>query len=182
MWCSRWIAVWTTTGARRFCPIRTGSPWSSRRSKARTWRSSPEASCPAKKLGLRLHDHAKAWLEKYPYDQRLWSCLEDVDDAVVLAERLLPLDELQTSLASGNAAGVAHPAKGAFESVVRKVARHPGHGWPLLRMALASHVSVVSRTAVYALSRGHGISSQPTHRKCSGKRLRLNRTAKSAKR
>jgi hypothetical protein len=110
-----------------------------------------EASCPAKKLGLRLHDHTKAWLEKYPYDQCLWSCLEDVDDAVVLAERLLPLDELQTSLASGNAAGVAHPAKGAFESVVRKVARHPGHGWPLLRMALASHVSVVSRTAVYAL-------------------------------
>jgi hypothetical protein len=83
---------------------------------------------PARRLRLRVHEQAKAWLEKQPYDTYLWDSLEDVDEALVLAERLLPLKELANGPAEGSGFGVEYRADRALESVVHRVAEHPGHG------------------------------------------------------
>jgi hypothetical protein len=110
-----------------------------------------KAIWPAGRLRLRVHEHAKAWLEKQPYDAYLWSSLEDVADAVTLAERLLPLKELANGPAKDDGFGVEYQADRALDCVVDRVARQPGHGWPLVRTALANRVIRSRNTAVRVL-------------------------------
>jgi hypothetical protein len=106
---------------------------------------------PAGQLRLRIHDHAKAWLEQEPYDDYLWLALDDNEESVALAERLLPLDELANGPASAGCFGAEYRADYTLGTVVHQFARHPGRGWPLVRTALVNRTIRTRNTAVHVL-------------------------------
>lgn len=95
---------------------------------------------PATRLGLRFHDKVPGWLERDPYEGYFWHELSDIDTVTRLAERLLPLADLASGPADDLGIGRDYAPDRALTVVVSKLAAHPGHGWPLVRTALANRV------------------------------------------
>ncbi|WP_232668542.1 hypothetical protein [Pseudonocardia sp. TRM90224] len=110
-----------------------------------------EAIWPARRLGIPVHDHATRWLESHPYEMYLWSVLDATEDAVALAERLLPLAELATGPEADDGVGPAYRADRALSVAIRPLAGYPGRGWPLVRTAVANRTVLARNCALHVL-------------------------------
>ncbi len=114
-------------------------------------------SC-AGRLGLPVLPDAMAWLENDPLNGYVWQWVlrhagpDTVTDVTYLAERLIPLDGVDTGPDRNAGFGPAHAAERALEVVVGGLTRHPGAGLTLLRAALASRVIQLRRAAFRTLA------------------------------
>ncbi|GAA3227526.1 hypothetical protein ACFO1B_22170 [Dactylosporangium siamense] len=109
------------------------------------------AIAPAQHLGIPTRPRVRARLHEHPDDPYLWQVLtDDIDDVIALARHLLPLDALGTGPTRGGRRG-ALPAHHVLDLIVGRLDAHPGKGWPLIRVALASPTTHNRTMAVRAL-------------------------------
>lgn len=112
-----------------------------------------EAIGPATQLGIPLRDRVRARVVADPGQLHLWQVLaeesDDIDDVLALAVDLLPLDELANGPTPDLDIGVDQHI---LRILVGRLAGHPGHGWPLVRAALASPGTGARGDALRALA------------------------------
>lgn len=100
-----------------------------------------QAIWPARQLGIPTRTRVRAGVHAHPGDGYLWQALtDDIDDVLVLAHQLLPLDRLD--------AGLSH----ILDLIVSRLDAHPGKGWSLIRVALAGPAIRNRNVAVRALT------------------------------
>jgi hypothetical protein len=107
---------------------------------------------PAQRLRLRFQDKLTGWLERDPDNTYFWQVLENVDELVSLAQRLLPLADLATGPSMDLGLGTAFAADSALDTVVGRLEKHPGRGWPLVKTALANRTRRNRTMAVRTLN------------------------------
>ncbi|MCK9927011.1 hypothetical protein MXD62_07500 [Frankia sp. Mgl5] len=107
---------------------------------------------PAQRLGIPTRTRIRARVHAHPEDGYLWQALiDDIDDVLVLAPQLLPLDRLGggPTLDIGLDASQPHHI---LDLIVSRLDAHPGKGWPLIRIALANPTIRNRNMAINALT------------------------------
>ncbi|BCB74623.1 hypothetical protein GCM10022251_75190 [Phytohabitans flavus] len=107
---------------------------------------------PARQLGIPTRTRIRARVHQHPDDGYLWQALtDDIDDVLVLAHQLLPLDHLANgpTLDVGLRADQPHHI---LDLIVSRLDAHPGKGWSLIRIALANPTIRNRNMAIRALT------------------------------
>jgi hypothetical protein len=103
-------------------------------------------------MGIAARDRIRARLRSNPHDGYLWQSLtDDMDDVLVLATELLPIDELATGPSLEVGLGGDSPEH-VLDLIVSRLDAHPGKGWHLIRAALANRTIRNRNMAVRALA------------------------------
>jgi hypothetical protein len=107
---------------------------------------------PARRLGIPARDRIRARLRAAPDDAYLWQSLtDDIDDVLALAGELLPLDDLATGPTTE--VGIGGPqADHILDFIVSRLDRHPGKGWPMVRIGLRNRTVRNRNMAIRTLS------------------------------
>lgn len=100
-----------------------------------------KALWPAKEWGIPVAGRVAVNLRREPFDWYLWhSFIEDtdgIDDVLVLAEELLPLDDLVTGPGLDLGLGSKGPDR-VLDLIVGRLKAHPGKGWALIKVGLSN--------------------------------------------
>jgi hypothetical protein len=113
-------------------------------------------SC-AGRLDMPVLAQALQHLERDPFNAYVWQWVisrcdtETAKDAVALAARVLPLDELASGPADSHGFGPEHAPDRALEAIVGGLREHPRIGLQLLECALSSRVTRVRAGALRTL-------------------------------
>lgn len=108
-------------------------------------------------LGMTPFDDVLRRLRVAPQDSSAWHWAfrwvapGRVDELVALAGALLPMDELATGPSEVSSVGPGYENDRALTSVLHCLARHPGSGWPLLRVGLRNRCVGARSAAIAAL-------------------------------
>lgn len=100
----------------------------------------------AKQLGLPIREHVVGRLRQDPLEGSMWFELvsqqdeSHMDQAVALAQELLDLDLLASGPSDDLGLGPAFQLHRCVDFILQELARFPGKGWPVIRVALRSTV------------------------------------------
>lgn len=117
---------------------RRGSP------RQRDLRTFEEALWPAERLRIPTRQHIRARLQTHPHNAYLWQEVlnncppEEMADVVALAEQLLPLADLATGPTQDIGIGPFDQPDHVLDLIISRLDTHPGHGWTLIKTALAN--------------------------------------------
>lgn len=107
-------------------------------------RTFEQAIWPASQLRIPTRQRVRGRLHTHPRDAYLWQALlddspaEEIADIVALAERLLPLADLATGPSKDIGIGPFDAPDHVLDLIVSRLDAHPGHGWTLIKTALAN--------------------------------------------